>query len=108
MNDLPALVCKVIGHDWLRGSAQDWLNPCKRCKFHPPIVVVAGNYAQYISWLDEVKLTKKDATYVWKPTDLYGLRDVDFVWVGTCYENPLYKQLLPTEWRKYSYDRSKH
>lgn len=53
------------------------------------IVVIAGTYEQYLTWLKETGASRRNAAYVTRPEQLLGLRGVTVIRTGERWTNPL-------------------
>lgn len=51
-------------------------------------IVIAGSYHQYLQYLKDSGLTRAEAYYVSKPSQLWRVRDEEVVLYGTWWNNP--------------------
>lgn len=52
-------------------------------------VVIAGNYKQYTDWLQKNKKDRKEYIYAFRFEHIAGLSDVEVIFAGKCWVNPL-------------------
>lgn len=57
-------------------------------------VVLAGNYKEYINFLEESSLNRRDCKYANEISGILGMRKTDFILYGTYENNEIVKKWL--------------
>ena len=56
-------------------------------------IVIAGNKNEYDLWINVTKHNLHEYIYVYKEEQIMGIYNMDVIYIGTFYNNPLYNSV---------------